>query len=137
MSKTQFLIDNLNAAIAEGDEKATAKAVARIVRQMQKPHVTEWSKAKFKEALTGVTIVDEPKKSKKKAAKAKTEAAPKERKPHPMKGKSRFGLTPEQIELRNRIYEETGGGREYYERCAAAGIPTRKSTTANSAKVNA
>jgi hypothetical protein len=53
-----------------------------------------------------------------------------ERKPHPMKGKSRLGLTPEQQKKRDAIFAKTGGGEEYRKQCKAAGIPvTEKKRT--------
>lgn len=59
------------------------------------------------------------------------------KKPHPMKGKSKLGLTDEQVAERNRLYETLGNGKAYHDACLVAegpwgvGIPTTKNGLVN------
>ena len=110
--------------VAQGKPKVAAKGTEGAQAAMNLPG------AKLR-LIAG--IKDQPKAAKKAAKQvvAESPAVPGTRRPHPMKGKSRLGLTPEQVKTRNELFTSTGGGAAYEAACTAAGIPTTKNGLVN------
>lgn len=112
-----------------------ADALAEITRRAQGSKVP--AADRFVQAMSGAELRDlagipQPQRKTRKGSKTKASAKVQtERAPHPMKGKSRLGLTPEQQTRAQELYSTIGGGAAYHEACKAEGIPTTKNGLAS------